>query len=113
MDQFLEFFSTHFAEEIFQVNIGAFINLKKFCLTNIFFVFVDQYFKQIFDASMENKLRPVVSRLWKEFLKSLLVLNIPTLMKLYARYVDDIFWLFPNDHNPDNYLISLYMLSHY
>ena len=35
-DHFLEFFSTHFTEEIFQVPIGAFISLMKFCLTNFF-----------------------------------------------------------------------------
>ena len=39
IDHFLEFFSAHFTEEIFQVPIGALINLLKFCLTNISFLF--------------------------------------------------------------------------
>ena len=39
MDRFLDLFSTHFTKEIFRVSIVAFINLMKFCLTNIFFLF--------------------------------------------------------------------------
>ena len=53
---------------------------------------------------MENNLSPVLIH---GVLKSQLVPNIPTPLKLWARSIDDIFVSFPNDHNHVDYLISL------
>ena len=39
-----------------------------------------------------------------------LVSNIPTPIELWALYVNDIFVKFPNDHDHDDFLISLNML---
>ena len=77
IDHFLEFFAYHFTEPIFQIPVAALINLKKFCLTNNFFVFGDRFYKQIFGASMGNNLSPVVSCLYMEFFESQLVPSIP------------------------------------
>ena len=93
IDLFLEIVSTHFTEEIFKVPIGAFINLMKFCLTNKFFVFGDRYFKQIL------------------IFKFQLVPSILTPKSFWARSVDDIFVLIPNDLDHNDFLISLNMLS--
>ena len=47
-----------------------------------------------------------------EFFLFQLVPNIPTLIKLWASYVDDMFVFFsPNYHDLNDYLISLNMLS--
>ena len=73
-------------------------------------VFGDRHFKPIFGASIGNNLSLVVSCLCMVIFESQLVPNIPTPMKLWARYVDDIFVLFPNYHDHDDYLISLNML---
>ena len=88
----------------------ALINLMKFCLTNNFFVFGDRYYKQIFGASMGNNLSPVVSCLYMEFFESQLVPYIPIPIRLWARYVDDIFVLFPSDHDPNDFLASLNLI---
>ena len=37
--------------------------------------------------------------------------SIPTPMKLWAGYVNDVSVLFPNDHNQNYYFISLNVLS--
>ena len=68
IDHFLELFSNHFTEAIFQVPTVTFKNLMKFCLTNKLFIFGEWFFKQIFGASMGNNLSPTVSYLYMEFL---------------------------------------------
>ena len=45
------------------------------------------------------------------FLVSQLVPNIPTPIKFWARFVDDIFVLFPSNHDHNDFLISLNILS--
>ena len=62
---------------------------------------------------MGNNLSPVVSCLYMEFFQFQLVSNIPTAMKLWTCYDDDIFMLVTNDHDHDDYILSLNMLSDY
>ena len=83
----------------------------KFCLNNNFCVFGDRFSKQNFGTSMGNNLSLVVSCLYMEFFQSQLVPSLPTSIRLWARYFDDIFVLFPNDHDPNDFLTSLKLLS--
>ena len=54
---------------------------------------------------------PVVSCLYMKFFETQLIPNLPTPINLWVRYIDDIFLLFPNDHDYDDYLRSLNMIS--
>ena len=86
-------------EAIFQVPIVAFINQMKFCLTNIFF-FADWYFNKLFVSGSLLHVHGV-----------LLIPSIPTPIKLWGRYVDEKFVLFPNDHDHIDFLVSLNLHS--
>ena len=43
----------------------------------------------------------------KEFLESQVVPNIPSPIRLWARHVDDIFVLFPNDSDSIKFIIAV------
>ena len=67
---------------------------------------MDRYFNQKFAVS-------IFPNFYFCFLVSQLVSNIPTTIERWARHVEDIFVLFLNGHDHDDYLMLLYMLSDY
>ena len=77
----------------------CFLELIRLCTNNNYFQFQDRFFKQKFGISMGSPLSPVLANLFMEYFESELLPTIGPQPKLWLRYVDDIFMLWPNDQD--------------
>lgn len=98
-------------EELDNMNLplptSTVIDLIKLCIKNCKFVFDDKFYSQKFGMAMGNPLSPLLSNFYMEFFESKILKNILPANVVWYRYVDDIFCIWPENKNLDNFLILL------
>lgn len=80
--------------------IGFLMSLLELTLTKNYFRFGQQYYLQLLGCSMGSSVAPSLANIFMANLEQTLILNVPTYrahLKLWLRYVDDVFfaWVGP------------------
>lgn len=79
-------------------------NLAELCLRSTYFQFQDRFFEQVEGTAMGSPLSPVVANLFMEALESKALELSPLRLKMWVRYVDDTFVLWPHSEEElDNF----------
>ncbi|XP_045449970.1 uncharacterized protein LOC123658651 [Melitaea cinxia] len=68
-----------------------YIDLLKHCLEGNYFLFQGQYYLQIDGVAMGSPVAPVLANLWMEHFEEKALSLGPKIIRLWKRYVDDIF----------------------
>ena len=71
-------------------------NLTELCLRSTYFQFQDRFFEQVDGAAMGSPLSPVVANLYMEAFETKALELAPLQPKMWIRYVDDTFVLWPH-----------------
>ena len=104
VDKVLDFLRNKFEEGIFSpsIEIGVFLELTKLCVTDTYFTFESNIYKQNYGVAMGSSLSPILANIYMEYFESTLVprINIPLIsLKRWWRYVDDIFAILEGDES--------------
>ena len=91
----------HFSEDI--------IKLFRHCLTSSFFIFNNEYYKQVDGVAMGNPLSPSIANYYMEFFENKALESTMKKPTLWLRYVDDVFAIWP--HGRQNLSIFLNHLN--
>ena len=79
-------------------------NLAELCLRSTYFQFQDRFFEQVEGTAMGSPLSPVIANLFMEALESKALELSPLRPKMWIRYVDDTFVLWPHSEEElDNF----------
>ena len=70
--------------------------LMEFILKNNYFQFLDEYFHQILGTAMGTRMAPPYANLFMGTIERLIIDNSPVPIKLWLRYIDDIFLILEN-----------------
>ncbi|XP_045535026.1 uncharacterized protein LOC123721196 [Papilio machaon] len=65
--------------------------LLEHCLVTSYFLYNGQYYKQIDGVAMGSPVAPVVANIWMEHFENIAITATPSPVKLWKRYVDDVF----------------------
>ena len=91
--------------------------LTELCLRLSFFQFQDKYYEQIEGAAMGSPLSPIVANLFMENLEEEAIRSAPLQPKLWRRYVEDTFIIWPHRqeelHRFHKHLNSLHSNIHF
>ncbi|XP_041989067.1 uncharacterized protein LOC121740442 [Aricia agestis] len=68
-----------------------YIVLIEHCLDGNYLLFRDQYYLQIDGVAMGSPLAPIIANIWMEHFEYLALATGPCTVKLWKRYVDDVF----------------------
>ncbi|XP_041981008.1 uncharacterized protein LOC121734461 [Aricia agestis] len=68
-----------------------YIVLIEHCLDGNYLLFRDQYYLQIDGVAMGSPLAPIIANIWMEHFEDLALATGPCTVKLWKRYVDDVF----------------------
>ncbi|XP_050549769.1 uncharacterized protein LOC126910700 [Spodoptera frugiperda] len=68
-----------------------YVKLLHHCLCTSYFVYQGQYYLQIDGVAMGSPVAPVVANIWMEHFEQLAISTATTSIKLWKRYVDDVF----------------------
>ena len=71
-------------------------SLTELCLRSTYFQFQDRFFEQVDGAAMGSPLSPVIANLYMEAFKTRALELAPLRPKMWVRYVDDTFILWPH-----------------
>ena len=114
LDKVLDFIRAKGEEEIynFPIPVGKICELVKLCVSDTFFCFDDNIYKQTFGVAMGSSLSPVLANIYMEFFETSLLPNINIVgvkLILWKRYVDDTFALLEtnDEESLDRFLESL------
>lgn len=83
------------------------IELIKLCILDSKFTFNNEFYSQIFGMAMGNPLSPVLSNIYMEFFEKQFLPHILPPNAIWLRYVDDVFCVWPNGYNIDDFLDNL------
>ena len=86
---------------------NEFISLIELCVNNNVFQFGDNFYRQKFGVAMGSPLSPVLAGLLMEYFESELLPALPGGVKLWLRYVDDVFVIWDSSANFDRYFQAL------
>ena len=99
------------------IPIPQLVELTELCLRSSFFQFQDKYYEQIEGAAMGSPLSPIVANLFMENLEEEAIRSAPLQPKLWRRYVDDTFVIWPHGqeelHRFHEHLNSLHSNIHF
>ena len=71
-------------------------SLIKLCLEVTYFQFGEQFYRQVQGAAMGSPLSPVVANLYMEAFEQQALVNFPCKPRLWVRYVDNVFAVWPH-----------------
>ncbi|MGR8252493.1 reverse transcriptase domain-containing protein, partial [Escherichia coli] len=82
------------------------IDLLKHCLEGTFFLYKNQYYLQIDGVAMGSPIAPVIANIWMEYFEQKALTTGPPIIKLWKRYVDDIFCIIKGGLDEINQYLS-------
>ena len=83
-------------EERTSIPIPNLCHLVELCLNSPYFQFGGSYFEQVKGAAMGSPLSPVVANIFMEALETRALETLPYKSKMWLRYVDDVFAIWPH-----------------
>ena len=75
------------------------ISLASLCLKSTFFQFEDQFYEQIEGAAMGSPLSPIIANIYMEHFEELALTSSILQPKVWWRYVDDTFVIWPHSQS--------------
>ena len=79
-----------------QLSVDEIIGLLKLCLKNTCFQWRDSFYEQTIGAAMGSPLSPVIANIFMEHFEQSALANSVYVPKIWKRYVDDIFAIWPH-----------------
>ena len=87
------------------IPVPQLMEITSLCLRSTYFQLGDRFYEQTDGAAMGSPLSPVIANLYLESLKETAIQSAPSKPKLWVRYVDDMFVIWP--HGPDRLQSSI------
>ena len=86
---------------------SVFIKLLELCVSDCFFSFNNEFYKQIYGLPMGSPISPVLANIYMEFLESRLLPTVSGSIIEWCRFVDDVYAIVPDTLNIDEFLVKL------
>ncbi|XP_063385614.1 uncharacterized protein LOC134671708 [Cydia fagiglandana] len=76
-----------------------YITLLEHCLEGNYFIYQGQYFLQVDGVAMGSPVAPVIANIWMEHFEELALESGPNVIRMWKRYVDDIFCILKGNND--------------
>ncbi|KAJ8909510.1 hypothetical protein NQ315_012834 [Exocentrus adspersus] len=79
-----------------KLNVTAFMELLTLCIKTTYFQLENDFYQQDFGMAMGSSLSPIMSNIFMEYFEETYVKNYTNKPKIWWRYVDDVFSVWPH-----------------